>query len=234
MIAAVTRETEGPMVDIAQPNDIDEYRARWFPDGPKAFQSRRSRIREYFGIEETPEPAPDPRKGPDAPLQRQRKRAYGTSFLPVLTDTGAAKSNADDLRLALYEQALAAWKQLVDVRFKLLALLPAVSVIALATVIAAFRDSSRSYRVALLLVDVAAVAITAAMWIYDKRNSELHDDLISRARRIEAELGVHTGVMLGRLGSRGIVRHGIATGIVYSVIGAAWLVTGVWMAIAIA
>jgi hypothetical protein len=223
------------MVDIAQPNDIDEYTTRWFPDGPKAFQSRRSRIREYLGINDTPpEPAPDPRKGPEAPLQRQRKRAYGTSLLPVLTEAGAAKTNADDLRLALYGQALAGWKQLVDVRFKLLALLPAVSIIALATVIAAFRDSTGAYRVALLLVDVAAILITAAMWIYEKRNSELHDDLISRARRIEAELGVHTGVMLGRLAPRGIVKHGVATGIVYFVVASAWVVTGVWMAIAIA
>jgi hypothetical protein len=39
--------------------------------------------------------------------------------------------------------------------------------------------------------------------------------------------------MLGRLGSRGVVKHDVATGIVYFVVAMAWTVTGVWMAIAI-
>lgn len=141
----------------------------------------------------------------------------------MLTDAAAAKTNADD-------QVLGAWKQLVDVRFKLLGLAPAVSIVALATIASGYREDGEPYRVALTL-GVAGAATTAAIWSYDRRNSQLHDDLISRARRIEAELGVHTGVMLGTLGSRGIVKHDIATGVVYSVVTSAWLIATVWMAV---
>jgi Polyketide cyclase / dehydrase and lipid transport len=39
---------------------------------------------------------------------------------------------------------------------------------------------------------------TAALFVYDRRNSQLHDDLISRGRRVEKELGIDTGHFLGR------------------------------------
>ena len=38
--------------------------------------------------------------------------------------------------------------------------------------------------------------MSGGLWIYDTRNNELYDELISRGRRIEAELGIHTGAYL--------------------------------------
>src|SRR5919106_1983308 len=130
------------MAGVVQPNGIDDlsfYRSQWFPDGgaprPSSWRRGGSDSRE----DGEPAPAPDPRRGAGGDPRRHRKRAYGISFLPSLTDAAAARTNADDVRLALYDQVLGAWKQLVDVRFKLLGLLPAVSIVALATIASGYR-----------------------------------------------------------------------------------------------
>lgn len=48
-------------------------------------------------------------------------------------------------------------------------------------------------------VIVFGFLITLVLYIYDGRNSEFYDDLISRGRRIEEELGIDTGQFRGRL-----------------------------------
>ena len=60
------------------------------------------------------------------------------------------------------------------------------------------------------------------LFIYDKRNSELHDDLISQGRKIEEELGIETGIFRGRLNSTGIIKHDVATNLVYFSTLMAW------------
>ena len=69
--------------------------------------------------------------------------------------------------------------------------------------------------------------MTMAIFIYDQRNSQLHDELISRARRIEHELGVRVGQFLGRPGSHGVVKHDYATTLIYAATMAAWLLGAV-------
>ncbi len=61
------------------------------------------------------------------------------------------------------------------------------------------------------------------LFIYDRRNSALHHDLISRGRKIEHELGIGTGIFLGRLKAEGIFKHNIATNLVYIASILAWL-----------
>ena len=49
-----------------------------------------------------------------------------------------------------------------------------------------------------LLFACLGLVVTLGLLIYELRNSQLHDDLISRGRKIEDELGVDTGVFRGR------------------------------------
>ena len=68
-----------------------------------------------------------------------------------------------------------------------------------------FSDTSKLNLPPLLLaviqtgVALFGLTVTYALFVYDQRNSQLHDDLISRGRRIELELSVHTGHFMGRL-----------------------------------
>lgn len=60
-------------------------------------------------------------------------RAYKTTNLPTLRQNTGTPADRD-LLLKLYEQTCTTWRMLVDVRFKLFALMPTVSRISLATV----------------------------------------------------------------------------------------------------
>ena len=125
----------------------------------------------------------------------------------------------------LYGEVCSSWRELVSVRFKLLALVPTVSVFALVALL------TRGQPPTAVTVGICCFGsvVTAALLLYDQRNSQLHDELISRGRRIESELGVVTGLFLGRPGSWGIVKHDIALLIIYTTSLAAWLSALVWV-----
>jgi hypothetical protein len=80
---------------------------------------------------------------------------------------------------------------LVDVRFKLLALVPTASLLSLATVIGNAEPSKFIVPQFRSLFPVLGLMATLGLLLYDLRNSELHDDLISRGRKIEDEFGRH-------------------------------------------
>jgi hypothetical protein len=149
-------------------------------------------------------------------------RTYRTSVLPTLRDGYDTKAHRD-VMLAVYAQTCQTWRQLVDVRFKLLALVPGVSLASLAIVLATDGNSTRLPGLVRVLFALIGLASTAGLWIYDVRNSELYNELISRARKIEEELGLHTGAFLGRPEpKRSWIRHGMATGLIYGAAIAAW------------
>jgi hypothetical protein len=131
------------------------------------------------------------------------RRAYGISRLPILqTDWPDPGDARRDLLLRLYTEVCSNWRALVDVRFKLLALVPTVSVAALVLVLAPSSNDKPGYTpAAVALIAGVALVATAGLWVYDTRNSQLHDELISRARRIEYELGIATGQFKGRPGT---------------------------------
>ena len=144
-------------------------------------------------------------------------RHYTTSPLPTLQD-GRPLDQPRELLLALYGEVCASWRMLTDVRFKLLGFLPVLSGAGILTL----RDAVPGWpRVALAALGLAVVV---GLTIYDERNSELYNDLISRARKIEEELGFDTGQFLGRVDpkSKGI-NHSNGTRLVYGASLAAWL-----------
>jgi hypothetical protein len=149
-------------------------------------------------------------------------RAYRTTHLRTLGAKIGPDRQGDVLDM-LYGEVCSAWRTLVDVRFKLLALVPAVSGVAIAKLIEKSDTSSW-----LALAAVAGLFVTLGIFVYDRRNSALHDDLISRGRRIESELGVSTGLFLGRREEpRPYLRHDAALYLVYGTVAAAWIAAAV-------
>jgi hypothetical protein len=169
-------------------------------------------------------------KGPDRFLGR---RSHTYSNLPVMRP-GELTPNHPDILLKVYEEICGNWRMLTDVRFKLLALLPTVAGIALVAIVSTggpLKDLTAAPRVGLA---VFGLLITLGLFVYETRNNELYDDLISRARRAEYELGVHTGAFLGRAGTRPglsgrVVRHGTAMSLVYGTVTIAWIAAIVYV-----
>ena len=137
---------------------------------------------------------------------------------PVLRSDEGTPEERRAVRVLLYDQVCTSWHQLVEVRFKLLGFVPAVSVVGLAA-LAGSGDVSGPAGAA---ISVMGLIITAALFIYDQRNSQLHDELISRGRRIEYELGIEVGQFRGRPTSRGVVKHDYATLVIYVTTMLAW------------
>jgi len=152
-------------------------------------------------------------------------RQYRTTDIPTLRSDGVGESNPGDreLLIELYEQTCSTWRMLVDVRFKLLALVPTASLLSLATLTGSNEPSKIYMPQVGPLFAVLGLIVTVGLLIYDRRNSELHDDLISRGRKIESELAVHTGVFLGRKVAKGIVKHDNATNLLYGSAIVAWV-----------
>lgn len=89
-----------------------------------------------------------------------------------------------------YEQTLATWRMLVDLRFRLLAFVPAI-----AGVLIALGNRSRSATSA--LVALLGLAALFGIIMYDLRNSQFHDAVIHRAKELEKAL------VLSRLSDKG-------------------------------
>lgn len=155
--------------------------------------------------------------------------AKGADPLPTLEETALTPAEHRALLLSLYSEVCSTWRTLVDVRFKLVALLPAASIGGL-LLISGPASGETTSAFARGGAAVAGLLTTIALWLYETRNSELHDDLVDRGRRIEKELGVANGQFLGRLKSKNWalsflpVKHDFAIRLVYATSAAAWLV----------
>ncbi len=156
---------------------------------------------------------------------RNRLRDYQPHEFPVLTPTPGQLEN-QVLLLALYKEACQNWRALLDIRFKLLALVPTISFLFIAGLLSS-KDSllANPPQLRLALAFLGAI-VTLGLFIYELRNSDLYTDLGSRARRIEYELGVQTGLFLGRLLRQNrVVDHQFALWLIYGAALIAWLST---------
>ena len=153
---------------------------------------------------------------------RRANRNYKSSPLPTLKE-GIAITENKDLLIALYGQVCTAWEDLVGVRFKLLGLVPTVSLALLATILTTKGIGEGLDLPSKLIISSLGFFSTFALYVYDHRNSVLHDDLISRGRKIEEELSIDTGIFRGRLKSECIFKHDIAINIIYYASMIAWL-----------
>ena len=146
-------------------------------------------------------------------------RHYRSTPLPTLQD-GLPLDQPRELLLALYGEVCASWRLLTDVRFKLMGFLPVLSGVGVLTLINS-DNASPTLRAALGLL---GLAVTMGLYIYDRRNSELYNDMISRAGKIEEELGVDTALFRGRLLPKTTwINHSNGTRLVYGASFASWL-----------
>ena len=136
------------------------------------------------------------------------KRHYKTSSLPSLTKA-VKPSQRQDILFTLYREVCSGWRMLTDVRFKLLGFIPVVSGVILFSLLSTKADGPSP--LARMAIAGFGLLITIALCVYDRRNSELYDDMISRGRKIEEELGVDTGLFLGRRDpSQKFINHGVS------------------------
>ena len=155
-------------------------------------------------------------------------RAYRVSRLPLCRED-LPPEVAREIRFRLYTETCSAWRMLTDVRFKLLGALPAVTGAALYGLFALNAGGSGITRWVRGLACLAGLGVTLGLVIYNGRNDGLYDDLISRARRIEHELGVYTGLFLGRKTPRTpLVQHDVATALIYGIVLLAWAAAAVF------
>ena len=166
----------------------------------------------------------------------RHSRDYETINLPTLVADFSARypdSKEDELRRFLYAEVCSSWRTLTEVRFKLLGLIPIVSAAILINLLARPKDPDTGLsQIAQTAIVVFGFVVTVALWIYDRRNDELYGDLLERGKRIEQELGIDTGIFLGRKqrSRRAIpvatvlVGHQLAVNIVYAAAITAWMV----------
>lgn len=162
-----------------------------------------------------------------------KERHYAVSTLPTLSpSTGEIDK---ELLFKLYSEVHSNYRHLADIRFKLLGFVPAISIIAWATL------ASRIYTpktdgefdpqliVLVAIISIMGLLITIGIKIYDTRNDSIYNDLISRGRKIEEELGVHTGIFKGRIKGGKFINHGMGLNFIYYPVIIGWLLMSIWL-----
>ena len=160
-------------------------------------------------------------------------RHYTSTPLPTLK-TDFDEPLKSDVLLKLYSEVSSNWRMLTDVRFKLLGFVPAISLIAWIQLIAKDDFSTLQGRVEGLAVSILGLILVLAIRIYDLRNDTLYNDLISRGRRIETELGVDTAIFRGRRKpNNNFIKHGVATNLIYGIAIFGWSAIAIWFLISV-
>ena len=147
--------------------------------------------------------------------------------------------DADDgLRLD-YEQTTQLLRTLVDVRFKLLAFVPTIAVAAVGLV------GQPRPAAELLGVGLLGLLATLGIFIYELRNTQLHDALARRAAELERQLGLRSAVgasgpggLFGELPGSAVRLFGVlpvgqdgGVALVYSAALAGWAYRAAWGAL---
>jgi hypothetical protein len=135
----------------------------------------------------------------------------------------------DDDRLRLdYDQTSAGLRDLVDIRFKLLAFVPTIA----GTAVAFFGHPRPAAE--LVALGALGLAATIGVLLYELRNVVLYEALLRRASSVEAELGFAGGGPVGgRPGPAGRllglpVSHRAGVGLVYGTAFAGWVYLVAW------
>lgn len=130
-----------------------------------------------------------------------------------------------------YERTLATYQQFAEIRFKLLAFVPALSAAAIALLTSAHVSGWTTS-----MLGAAGFVVTLGIVVYDQRNTQFYNGTISRAQHLEIQLGLRRfegDEHFGLFGSRddhqrrrllGLpVRHGLGLGLVYSAVLGGWM-----------
>lgn len=138
----------------------------------------------------------------------------------------------DRLRLE-YDRAVAVFRDLTDVRFKLLALVPTLSGAAVGLL------KGDQAPVTLLAVGLLGLCATLGVLVYELRNSEIRQGAAQRMVELERELLVHPLVTRRPEGAPRLfgvltVEHSLGLALVYGAALAGWAYLVAWGALAAA
>lgn len=166
-------------------------------------------------------------------MEDKRIRDYALSELPTFDKS---EDNGDLLK-QIYSEVNSNYRNLADIRFKLLGFVPAVSAIAWIELVDKLQPNDIQKSVFGLIISILAIRIIYGIRIYDKRNDELYNDLISRGRKIEDELGIGTAIFKGRLKAnkkdkvfKKEINHGRGLSLIYSSVMLGWTIITSWYA----
>jgi Putative peptidoglycan binding domain len=149
--------------------------------------------------------------------------AYTPSGLPVLTGT-VDDTKRTQILLALYGEVCNDFRMLTDVRFKLLGLVPTISIAVLISLLSQKPDEKLS-PCSQMGISIFGLLITIGIAIYNKRNTELYKDLVLKGLRIEEELGIDTVQFRGRIKPvSSWVNHDISMKIIYHTAIVGWII----------
>lgn len=109
----------------------------------------------------------------------RNRRHYGFSRLAVFKSGNPANSDQDSL-LALYAEVCGSWRMLTDVRFKLLGFAPTASIVLLVGLLSPGAPGEGLLVTSRASISIFGLLVTIGLYIYDRRNIELYDDLVSR------------------------------------------------------
>lgn len=135
------------------------------------------------------------------------------------------EKNRQDALVNEYREVANNFRQLTDIRFKLLVFLPAAT--ALAAVLKVEPDGLRG-----LVISLFGLVTTFGLVIYSTRNDQFYGELIERASEIERILGLVGGTFsirstaylyLRLFGVKLKVNHGTGIGIIYASAISLWL-----------
>ena len=163
-----------------------------------------------------------------------RLRDYSLTDIPTIDNI----SGKDDLLKQIYSEVNSNYRNLADIRFKLLGFVPAISVIAWVELINKINPADVQKSIFGLAVALLALRIIFGIRIYDQRNDELYNDLVSRGRKIESELNINTGIFNGRLKANKVdiflkkdINHGRALNLIYSSVVIGWILLLLWYSV---
>lgn len=112
--------------------------------------------------------------------------------------------------IKIYEKLTDNVKQLEDVRFKLLAIVPSVTAIGIKELYAVKTEGGVKVFFALL-----GIVITSAIFIYELRNRQVLKALNKRKTIMEKTLIAFDDSFLVDIDSKGIIKHGVALNLIY-------------------
>jgi hypothetical protein len=118
----------------------------------------------------------------------------------------------------VYEKLVDNVKQLEDVRFKLLAIVPSVSAIGIKELYAVNCENHVKVFFAIL-----GIVITFSIFIFELRNRQIIKALNKRKVALEDEMNVPTKVFVQNLQSSGIVTHRFSMNLIYITAIVSWL-----------
>jgi hypothetical protein len=132
----------------------------------------------------------------------------------------------------LYSEVCSNWRTLTDVRFKLLGFLPAISVVAWATLLskasapsqATVNVSTNDWSDAARAFSLIASVITLALWAYNSRNTQLSSYLRHLGAEIEQAWKFEHGIFLKRPDTpMRLIGGNMAVNLVYAATMTGWL-----------